>query len=339
MKKILISLAIASTFAVDARASDITFHPDSNAITIDGKMIFGDEKKFLQFALPLEPGAVVIFRNNPGGNLRAGIEIGKIIRMKGFNTFAPNECSSACALAWTAGVNRVMTSSSRVGFHAAYEIKSDGTTLPVGQGNAIIGAYLNSLGFSEAAIRFATYQNANGLEFLTKDMADKLGIIVSIDNNSTPPRPELRLRSDGAKYVTQTFADGSKYVGEFKDGKSNGQGTYTWADGHKYVGEFKDDKINGQGTFTLDDGQKYVGEFKDDMLNGQGTYTSAKGDKYVGEFKDGKRNGQGTFTSAKGDKYVGEFKDDKINGQGTFTLADGNKYVGEWKDGKLRNLK
>ena len=185
MKKILISLAIASTFAVDARASDITFHPDSNAITIDGKMIFGDEKKFLQFALPLEPGAVVIFRNNPGGNLRAGIEIGKIIRMKGFNTFAPNECSSACALAWTAGVNRVMTSSSRVGFHAAYEIKSDGTTLPVGQGNAIIGAYLNSLGFSEAAIRFATYQNANGLEFLTKDMADKLGIIVSIDNVQT----------------------------------------------------------------------------------------------------------------------------------------------------------
>ena len=330
MKKILISLAIASTFAVDARASDITFHPDSNAITIDGKMIFGDEKKFLQFALPLEPGAVVIFRNNPGGNLRAGIEIGKIIRMKGFNTFAPNECSSACALAWTAGVNRVMTSSSRVGFHAAYEIKSDGTTLPVGQGNAIIGAYLNSLGFSEAAIRFATYQNANGLEFLTKDMADKLGIIVSIDNNSTPPRPELRLQSDGAKP-----ADVAKYVGEWKDGKRNGQGTFTSADGNKYVGEFKDDKANGQGTFSWINGNKFVGEFKDDKRNGQGTFTSADGNKYVGEFKDDKANGQGTFSWINGNKYVGEFKDDKRNGQGTFTYAGGSKYVGEFKDGKL----
>ena len=31
-----------------------------------------------------------------------------------------------------------------------------------------------------------------------------------------------------------------KYVGEFKDGKRTGQGTYTWSDGRKYVGEFKD---------------------------------------------------------------------------------------------------
>lgn len=34
------------------------------------------------------------------------------------------------------------------------------------------------------------------------------------------------------------YKDGSKYVGEFKDGKKNGQGTATFANGDKYVGEF-----------------------------------------------------------------------------------------------------
>ena len=43
-------------------------------------------------------------------------------------------------------------------------------------------------------------------------------------------------------YGTSTWADGEKYVGEWKDGKEDGQGTYTYANGDKYVGEFKEDK-------------------------------------------------------------------------------------------------
>ena len=70
---------------------------------------------------------------------------------------------------------------------------------------------------------------------------------------------------------TCTYADipGSKYVGEFMNGKKNGQGTYTWADGAKYVGGWMDGKMHGQGTFTKDDGAIVKGLFK----NG----------KYVGE--------------------------------------------------------
>ena len=46
-------------------------------------------------------------------------------------------------------------------------------------------------------------------------------------------------------YGTYTYANGSKYVGEWKDGKENGQGTYTWVsgntwlNGNKYVGNLK----------------------------------------------------------------------------------------------------
>ncbi|MBC8554421.1 MAG: caspase family protein, partial [Candidatus Brocadiales bacterium] len=134
---------------------------------------------------------------------------------------------------------------------------------------------------------------------------------------------------------TKTWASGRKYVGEWKDDKMNGQGTYTWASGNKYVGEWKDDKMNGQFTVTYANGNKYVGEFKDGEKDGQGTFTWAGewlGQKYVGEWKNGKRNGQGTLTFVSGDKYVGEWKDNKKNGQGTKTWASGRKYVGEWEN-------
>ena len=43
---------------------------------------------------------------------------------------------------------------------------------------------------------------------------------------------------------------GDKYVGQWVDGKMNGQGTYIYADGDKYEGEWKDDKRHGKGTVT-----------------------------------------------------------------------------------------
>jgi len=83
-----------------------------------------------------------------------------------------------------------------------------------------------------------------------------------------------------------------KYVGEYKDGKPNGQGTFTYGkgkyEGHKYLGEFKDGKPNGKGTYTWSDGRMYEGEFKDGIKHGQGTWTSIKGYKYVGEWRENK---------------------------------------------------
>lgn len=52
----------------------------------------------------------------------------------------------------------------------------------------------------------------------------------------------------------QTHSNGAKGVGEFKDGKLNGQGSFTLANGDKYVGEFKDYKRNGLGISYRFDG-------------------------------------------------------------------------------------
>jgi hypothetical protein len=71
--------------------------------------------------------------------------------------------------------------------------------------------------------------------------------------------------------------DGSKYVGEFKDGKYHGQGSYLFSDGRRYVGELKDGKRSGQGVFMLLDGTRYIGDYKDDKWNGVGSIYSASG--------------------------------------------------------------
>ena len=133
-------------------------------------------------------------------------------------------------------------------------------------------------------------------------------------------------KKSGLLYIME---NGSRYVGEWEDGKKHGQGTYTSGkgerEGDKYVGEFKGGFKNGHGKYIWSDGDEYVGEFKDDKPNGQGTYTWSNGDKYVGEFKDGKKHGQGTWTSTDGEKYSGEWKDGKKYDQGTYTSQDGTK--------------
>jgi hypothetical protein len=155
---------------------------------------------------------------------------------------------------------------------------------------------------------------------------------------------------------TYIFADGDKYVGEYRDNKQHGQGTYTWANGAKYVGEFKDNKKNGQGTYTWTYGslrrvlsaaevQRLYDFGLDAEDNGIRKLLPGELEKALEEIKkfeedyikssawgveDVKRSGQ-----PDGTKYVGKWKDDQKHGQGTFTWADGRKYVGEFKDGKL----
>lgn len=173
-----------------------------------------------------------------------------------------------------------------------------------------------------------TYKNGRVEKGIWKD-----GKLVSRTfTNSQTTKPSTT--QPQSPIVTKTYANGDKYVGQMKDDKRNGQGTFTWANGSKYVGEWKDDKENGKGTFTSPDGSKFVGEYKDGKAT-QGTYTFAWGDKYVGGYKNGYYNGQGTYTYADGRKYVGEYKDGSKNGKGTMTYPDGRVEKGIWKDNKL----
>jgi len=169
------------------------------------------------------------------------------------------------------------------------------------------------------------------------------------------------------KEVNKEFPNGEKYIGEWRNGKKNGHGTYIWTNKTKYVGGWKNSFYHGQGTFTWADGRKYVGRYQDGFYHEYGTFTWADGRKYDGKWKDNLFHGQGTYTYTDGrtvrgifregkliekqkeevvkkevnnlvklvfsnGKYVGEVKDDKANGHGTRRWANGSKYEGEWKD-------
>ena len=88
-----------------------------------------------------------------------------------------------------------------------------------------------------------------------------------------------------------------------------GTKTNTFANGDKYVGEYKNDKKHGHGSFSYSNGDKYVGQWKDGKRHGKGTATFANGDNYIAEFKDGKEHGKGIFNRPKkGQKLYGEWK-------------------------------
>ena len=60
------------------------------------------------------------------------------------------------------------------------------------------------------------------------------------------------------------------YDGSWKEDKPHGKGTETYKDGSNYVGDFVKGKKEGFGTFTWSDGRVYTGEFKEGYMHGKG---------------------------------------------------------------------
>ena len=120
------------------------------------------------------------------------------------------------------------------------------------------------------------------------------------------------------------YPGGSKYVGEFKNFKPDGYGTFLWDNGDRYYGNWKNGKSNGKGTKLWNDGREYAGNFKDDELHGEGSLYYPDGKKYEGEFLNGKRHGEGTFTYPDGTAFIGKFIKGKQEGLGTCINVDGS---------------
>jgi PAN domain len=179
--------------------------PDWVIIAVVGDLELGDEKTFVQQALSYE-NAIVDF-DSPGGNLVAGIEIGKAIRLKGFSTGVDSNgvCASACALAWLGGAKRALISGGRVGFHAAY-VENNGQNTENGLGNALAGAYLNQLGLPQSAIAFITSASPDSMTWLT---AETVKSARSIGIEFTVLGPDQPTTSDNGRENGNSSLDGN----------------------------------------------------------------------------------------------------------------------------------
>jgi hypothetical protein len=88
------------------------------------------------------------------------------------------------------------------------------------------------------------------------------------------------------------------------------KGSYKFLKGTTFIGEWRNGKQDGQGTYIDYTGFSYEGEWKNGIMNGLGKGVGINGDEiYEGQYKDGKRHGQGTLTKSNGDEYSGIWKD------------------------------
>ncbi|MFT5765001.1 MAG: hypothetical protein ACI8X3_002437, partial [Saprospiraceae bacterium] len=149
------------------------------------------------------------------------------------------------------------------------------------------------------------------------------------------------------------YADGSKYEGNFSNGKLTGYGTWYFANGEKYIGMFHQNYCHGRGIHYKNDGSKlignwehgtYVGELLDqngaegcilgDCDNGFGTYIFKNGKaKYEGSFLKSKPQGQGICHYSDGNWYEGDWKNGSFEGVGEMYMLDGSIVSGIWKEG------
>lgn len=133
---------------------------------------------------------------------------------------------------------------------------------------------------------------------------------------------------------TYVFKSGSKYEGNFRDGKLHGKGIFYFTSGNKYMGDWVNQYREGEGKMIFKEGHEYTGGFQKNKFYGTGTMKYANGDEYQGNWDNDQPNGTGTFRKDNGDWYEGEFENGKYQGEGTMNYADGYKYVGRWKKGK-----
>ncbi len=115
---------------------------------------------------------------------------------------------------------------------------------------------------------------------------DKKGKIIGNIVNGVKNVPNTKKIKSG--YGTETYSNGVKYEGEFKDGKREGQGIFTYPNGKKTEGKFKDGQLNGYGKSTFPDGKRFEGNYINGIANGHGKMTHANGTYFEGEWKKGK---------------------------------------------------
>mgnify|MGYP006285646851 CR=1 FL=1 len=193
-----------SVYGADGRGPAIVF--------VTGEIVPDDHKRFVAKTISLDE-AIVVF-SSPGGNLIAGVEIGKAIRLKDFTTYVPEGkfCTSACAIAWIGGTRRLMSRDARIGFHAAYR-STGGMQQESGMANAFVGAFFNSIGLPARTVMYLTSASPQEMRWLAPEDADDLGISVKIfelpsNDRMAETKRNNPLNSSGLERAAIEFARG-----------------------------------------------------------------------------------------------------------------------------------
>lgn len=168
---------------ISASAAEISLMPEPingiYAVIIKGKIEKGDAREFE--VLTEGKKRVFVGLSSPGGSVPEALKIGARIRTEGYATSVADVCASSCGFIWLSGASRYLNIGAKVGFHAAYDLR---TGQEDGMSNAEIGSFLTSLGLGIDAIRFITIAPPNEIRWLTYEDAARLGIDIVPPKNA-----------------------------------------------------------------------------------------------------------------------------------------------------------
>jgi hypothetical protein len=127
-----------------------------------------------------------IMFNSLGGNLVAGLALGREIRSAGWNTTIgtpglssfvsnPGECSSACTFAYLGGRIRSITAGSKVGVHRFVGVQGDVEQITQQLAGALV-AYIREMGVSTEMYALATQGTPQDAKYLDADTLTRLRI-------------------------------------------------------------------------------------------------------------------------------------------------------------------
>jgi hypothetical protein len=149
-------------------------------------------------------------------------------------------------------------------------------------------------------------------------------------------------------YGSSTEFAGDIYIGDFKNDKRHGFGSYyDKSEDVTFTGQWVDGKMTGKGKAKWGKNSKYPnryceGEWKNGLMNGFGVkhWEAGKygGDKYVGEWKNDEMNGIGTYYWKNGSYYKGSYLNGKQNGNGIYVFPSGEIFKGIWINGYCKEL-
>jgi hypothetical protein len=191
---------------------------DTTVVYLDGRIDAGAPVRLAQ-ALEGVDGRIAIWLNSPGGNLFAGMQLGRVIRKHSASThiidsrtLLPGECYSACSLAFLGGVYRFNDNGARYGVHRASLRGGPKTGDPdLDQDlSSAIRAYVREMGVDERLVDLWLKARPDQMYVLSEREARGLGVV---NNGRQPPRWSVEKNAGGSRLQgRQVTIDGAGTV-------------------------------------------------------------------------------------------------------------------------------
>lgn len=182
------------------------------AVAVSGDIESSSPQQLERALQPLKDVYYWVYLDSPGGNLFAGMELGRVLRKHGAVTIVARPvrgatyenrsggCYSACALAFLGGTYRLKKEGSVYGVHRAYrsQPRPAANDLDVGQVlAAAVGAYIREMGVDGALYDLIASAGADEIRVLSEAEQLELQVV-----NEGRQKPEWSIEAlEGGMYL------------------------------------------------------------------------------------------------------------------------------------------